>query len=134
MTFYWRKRRLIYKYLERPKSGIKISWLKLSLLRKRLVQIWRDLNQKSKTIILKNIYRKLRKRLITMTKIKTLIYILKSLRKWMKSFSMKIKKSKLDKVKESGKNYIRLLIALMYFAWFLMQEILLEQGVLMLRK
>ena len=134
MTFYWRKRRLIYKYLERPKSGIKISWLKLNLLRKRLVQIWRDSSLKLKTIILKNIYRKLRIRLITMTKIKTLIYILRSLKKWMKSFSMKIKKFKLDKVKESGKNYIRLLIALMYFVWYLMQEILWEQSVLMPRK
>lgn len=134
MTFYWRKRRLIYKYLERPKSGIKISWLKLNLLRKRLVQIWRDSSLKLKTIILKNIYRKLKIRLITMTKIKTLIYILRSLKKWMKSFSMKIKKFKLDKVKESGKNYIRLLIALMYFVWYLMQEILWEQSVLMPRK
>lgn len=134
MTFYWRKRRLIYKYLERPKSGIKISWLKLNLLRKRLVQIWRDSSLKLKTTILKNIYRKLKIRLITMTKIKTLIYILRSLKKWMKSFSMKIKKFKLDKVKESGKNYIRLLIALMYFVWYLMQEILWEQSVLMPRK
>ena len=134
MTFYWRKRRLIYKYLERPKNGIKISWLKLNLLRKRLVQIWRDSSLKLKTTILKNIYRKLKIRLITMTKIKTLIYILRSLKKWMKSFSMKIKKFKLDKVKESGKNYIRLLIALMYFVWYLMQEILWEQRVLMPRK
>lgn len=134
MTFYWRKRRLIYKYLERPKSGIKISWLKLNLLRKRLVQIWRDSSLKLKTTILKNIYRKLKIKLITMTKIKTLIYILRSLKKWMKSFSMKIKKFKLDKVKESGKNYIRLLIALMYFVWYLMQEILWEQSVLMPRK
>lgn len=134
MTFYWRKRRLIYKYLERPKNGIKISWLKLNLLRKRLVQIWRDSSLKLKTTILKNIYRKLKIRLITMTKIKTLIYILRSLKKWMKSFSMKIKKFKLDKVKESGKNYIRLLIALMYFVWYLMQEILWEQSVLMPRK
>jgi hypothetical protein len=134
MTFYWRKRRLIYKYLERPKNGIKISWLKLNLLRKLLVQIWRDSSLKLKTTILKNIYRKLRIRLITMTKIKTLIYILRSLKKWMKSFSMKIKKFKLDKVKESGKNYIRLLIALMYFVWYLMQEILWEQSVLMPRK
>lgn len=134
MTFYWRKRRLIYKYLERPKNGIKISWLKLNLLRKRLVQIWRDSSLKLKTTILKNIYRKLKIKLITMTKIKTLIYILRSLKKWMKSFSMKIKKFKLDKVKESGKNYIRLLIALMYFVWYLMQEILWEQSVLMPRK
>ena len=134
MTFYWRKRRLIYKYLERPKNGIKISWLKLNLLRKRLVPIWRDSSLKLKTTILKNIYRKLKIKLITMTKIKTLIYILRSLKKWMKSFSMKIKKFKLDKVKESGKNYIRLLIALMYFVWYLMQEILWEQSVLMPRK
>lgn len=134
MTFYWRKRRLIYKYLERPKNGIKISWLKLNLLRKRLVQIWRDSSLKLKTTILKNIYRKLKIKLITMTKIKTLIYILRSLKKWMKSFSMKIKKFKLDKVKESGKNYIRLLIALMYFVWYLMQEIPWEQSVLMPRK
>ena len=134
MTFYWRKRRLIYKYLERPKSGIKINWLKLNLLRKRLVPIWRDSSLKLKTTILKNIYRKLKIKLITMTKIKTLIYILRSLKKWMKSFSMKIKKFKLDKVKESGKNYIRLLIALMYFVWYLMQEILWEQSVLMPRK
>lgn len=134
MIFYWRKRKLIYKYFERPKNGIKISWLKLNLLRKRLVQIWRDSSLKLKTTILKNIYRKLKIKLITMTKIKTLIYILRSLKKWMKSFSMKIKKFKLDKVKESGKNYIRLLIALMYFVWYLMQEILWEQSVLMPRK
>lgn len=134
MIFYWRKRKLIYKYFERPKNGIKISWLKLNHLRKPLVQIWRDLSQKLKTIILKNIYRKLKIKLITMTKPKTLIYIQKSLRKWMRSFSMRTKKFKLDKVKESGKSYIKLLIALMYFVWYLMQGILWAQSVLMLRK